>query len=154
VLRGEKSSFHLVGNIVNTAGRMENTGVRNRIHLSQETANCLIDQGKGHWLKPRTGIVPAKGKNVMQTYWIDLSHLIVKHGGLPVRLVGCWKRGNKTLLQSMKKTKRLIDWNVDVLQRLLKNNAAMRDAKPRRTSSKIEEADLKIETSGEATILD
>lgn len=50
------------GDSMNTAARMESTGERDKIHLSQETANLLIQAGKGHWVVPREEKVIAKGK--------------------------------------------------------------------------------------------
>jgi hypothetical protein len=41
---------------------MESRGTRGRVHVSQETANLLIKQGKEHWVTPRTDKVLAKGK--------------------------------------------------------------------------------------------
>jgi hypothetical protein len=41
---------------------MESTGVPNRIHLSQSTADLLVEASKGHWVKPREDLVTAKGK--------------------------------------------------------------------------------------------
>jgi hypothetical protein len=72
VLRGEKSRFQLFGDTVNTAARMESTGRRNKIQVSLETADCLVESGKGHWLEERTDRVEAKGKGVLQTYWIRI----------------------------------------------------------------------------------
>jgi len=51
VLRGEKSRFQLFGDTVNTAARIEGTGERGRIHLSNETAKLLIKSNKSHWVK-------------------------------------------------------------------------------------------------------
>jgi class 3 adenylate cyclase len=73
VLRGEKSRFQLFGDTVNTAARMESTGQRNRIQCSQSTADQLIVAGKQSWITPREGMIIAKGKGEMQTYWIGLS---------------------------------------------------------------------------------
>jgi len=50
---------------------MESTGVRNRIQVSQATADLLILNGKQHWIQPREGLVAAKGKGEVQTYWIS-----------------------------------------------------------------------------------
>jgi class 3 adenylate cyclase len=73
VLRGEKSRFQLFGDTVNTAARMESTGVANRIQLSQDTADYLILADKGNWVSPRQEKVVAKGKGQMQTYWLESS---------------------------------------------------------------------------------
>ncbi|KAL7569519.1 hypothetical protein ACA910_013893 [Epithemia clementina (nom. ined.)] len=71
VLRGDKSRFQLFGDTVNTAARMESTGVSNRIQVSQKTADLLRDAGKGEWLTARSDIVEAKGKGRLQTYWVE-----------------------------------------------------------------------------------
>lgn len=71
VLRGERARFQLFGDTMNTASRIESTGLMNKIHVSQETANQLIDHGKGHWISKREDLVVAKGKGEMQTYWLN-----------------------------------------------------------------------------------
>ena len=48
---------------------MESNGVCNRIHVSQATADLLIQANKGNWLTPREDKVFAKGKGYMQTYF-------------------------------------------------------------------------------------
>jgi len=72
VLRGEKSRFQLFGDTVNTAARMESTGIKNRIQCSQDTADLLRNQGKERWLEEREEGVIAKGKGQLKTYWICL----------------------------------------------------------------------------------
>lgn len=46
VLRGERARFQLFGDTMNTAARMEQTGIKNRIQVSQSTADCLVAGGK------------------------------------------------------------------------------------------------------------
>jgi 3'5'-cyclic nucleotide phosphodiesterase/Adenylate and Guanylate cyclase catalytic domain len=94
VLRGDRARFQLFGDTVNTAARIERCvhtlamhvsyklgyltlfllfnshGHPNRIHLSETTANLLRLAGKGNWLVPRADKVNAKGKGVLQTYWL------------------------------------------------------------------------------------
>ena len=58
---------------LNLAARMESHGEGNKIHCSEETANLLIIAGKRHWLILRGDKINAKGKGVLQTYWVDTS---------------------------------------------------------------------------------
>ena len=44
-----------------------------RIHVSQNTADCLTAAGKGVWLRKREDLIVAKGKGTMQTYWIQVT---------------------------------------------------------------------------------
>ena len=58
---------------MNTASRMESTGMRGKIHISGETAELLRAEGKEQWFEPREGKVFVKGKGEMQTYWLHTS---------------------------------------------------------------------------------
>eukprot|EP00522_Entomoneis_paludosa_P005423 CAMPEP_0172473434 /NCGR_PEP_ID=MMETSP1065-20121228/68853_1 /TAXON_ID=265537 /ORGANISM="Amphiprora paludosa, Strain CCMP125" /LENGTH=1226 /DNA_ID=CAMNT_0013231609 /DNA_START=188 /DNA_END=3868 /DNA_ORIENTATION=+ len=71
VLRGERARFQLFGDTVNTAARMESTGARNRIHLSEQTADLLVAHGRGSWIKAREDAVQAKGKGTLSTFWLQ-----------------------------------------------------------------------------------
>ena len=57
---------------VNTASRLESNGESGRIHVSESTAELLIDGGKSHWLTKRPDLVKAKGKGDLQTYWVTI----------------------------------------------------------------------------------
>jgi hypothetical protein len=120
---------------------MESTGAPNRIHCSQATATLLESAGKS-WSTPRDDLVHAKGKGELQTYWIKLakkSNLSPRTGStsslndensvdLSDRLGKEWSRAGlwpTRQLQDLKfleveKERRLVDWNTDVLCRLLK----------------------------------
>ena len=58
--------------LVNTAARMESTGMKTKIQVSSETANLLTAAGKSHWVTPRETKILAKGKGELQTYWLDV----------------------------------------------------------------------------------
>ena len=46
VLWGLRSRFEIFGNTINTASRMESTGIPTRIHISQARTDLLIKAGK------------------------------------------------------------------------------------------------------------
>jgi hypothetical protein len=71
VLRGERARFQLFGDTVNTTARVETTGEKGRIHISQDTADLIIAAGKSRWNRKREDKVVAKGKGQVQTYWLD-----------------------------------------------------------------------------------
>ncbi len=73
VLRGDRARFQLFGDTMNTAARMQSTGVINRIQVSESTAGLLTESGCGHWVEKRDFKVAAKGKGEMQTFWVNVS---------------------------------------------------------------------------------
>jgi hypothetical protein len=146
VLRGEKSRFQLFGDTVNTAARMESTGKRNRIQVSQSTADLLINKHrKDAWLVKRSDVIDAKGKGQMQTHWLRLGRskaastlLLTAEENTDVDAGDGTENGSlvsPSLSQSNKavvaaslhqRTQRLIEWNADLLYRQLQKIAAMR----------------------------
>ena len=63
----------MISPIVSTsASRIESCGLRERIHLSEQTAMELIKHGKHDWVVPRDDTVEAKGKGKLVTYWLRL----------------------------------------------------------------------------------
>lgn len=117
----KKSRFQLFGDTVNTASRMESTGVANRIQVSDTTAKLLMDAGKSSWVVPRDGLVEAKGKGKMQTYWVEQKMMAGR--------VSQSEDSGETPGMPDDKTKRLVDWNTDVLSGLVKKIVANRLAK-------------------------
>jgi class 3 adenylate cyclase len=71
VLRGDKCRFQLFGDTMNTASRMESTGLPSTIQVSQETADLLITAGKKSWLTQREDAVIAKGKGELVTFFVS-----------------------------------------------------------------------------------
>jgi class 3 adenylate cyclase len=137
VLRGERSRFQLFGDTMNTASRMESTGLRDRIQVSQDTADLLIAAGKSKWVEPREEMVIAKGKGEMQTYWVAVGNSKRRNsGGDTSTSAGSEdddqmpdRQGNQTAFPEVcAKTARLVQWNVDVLVNLLNQVHARRDA--------------------------
>eukprot|EP00538_Stauroneis_constricta_P012653 CAMPEP_0119570456 /NCGR_PEP_ID=MMETSP1352-20130426/43621_1 /TAXON_ID=265584 /ORGANISM="Stauroneis constricta, Strain CCMP1120" /LENGTH=1121 /DNA_ID=CAMNT_0007620125 /DNA_START=581 /DNA_END=3943 /DNA_ORIENTATION=- len=141
VLRGERARFQLFGDTMNTASRIEHTGRVGRIHVSADTADCLRNCGKGHWLVKRENLVEAKGKGTMQTFWIgsvrdrdqgshasstgnndfrEVSAMAAQAGAAPKPIM---KDG---ILDE--RGMRLVDWNVEMMLHIIRQVIARRQA--------------------------
>ena len=141
VLRGERSRFQLFGDTMNTASTMESMGMRDRIQVSQETADMLVAAGKRSWIVP----ISPKGKGPMRTFWLEVGR---KGNTEPTNSRASSKSisadislssddnteapgydEDRIAASSSAKIARLIDWNVDVLLRILKSIVARRRAR-------------------------
>jgi hypothetical protein len=167
VLRGERARFQLFGDTMNTAARIETSGMRDKIHISEETASLLIEAGKNNWFKPREDVIVAKGKGALQTYWLtpknetrsnyqgstldggenttssDLNMNVTEAEALNAsRTVAC------------KKVQRLIDWNCELLLQLLKKIVARRGAKKKPVTSPLLSDRLKKKTLHSSSRMD
>jgi 3'5'-cyclic nucleotide phosphodiesterase/Adenylate and Guanylate cyclase catalytic domain len=135
VLRGQKSRFQLFGDTVNTCARLESSGDGNAVHMSKETASLLIDAGKRSWVQDREDSVELKGKGTLKTYWLvtNLS---------PVTPAEDRSEGSDSVDRPSRsaahgddldgKTRRLVDWNTDLLVRMVREIVARRQAQPER----------------------
>ena len=114
---------------MNMASRMESTGMPGRVQISSDTAALLQDAGKDRWISARESDVFVKGKGDLKTFWLNAK------GASPGSMVGSQissadrssTAGDAYYELSSDKTARLIEWNVDILQRILKQIVARRN---------------------------
>lgn len=142
VLRGERSRFQLFGDTMNTAARMEQTGMSGRIHLSPDTAALVRDAGKDSWLEARDQMIEVKGKGKMKTFWLSLNmrmssrrHFSEADSVSVNNVIHDHRTETEKedkLLSGLSSGKlgRLVSWNVDILARLLCRIEARRQLIP------------------------
>jgi hypothetical protein len=125
---------------MNTASRMESTGLPNHIQISQDTAEVLKAFGKEEWLVPREDKVEAKGKGALTTYFLVLEDS--NEGETDASSVGGLSSTNGSLAGSRhsrmsfgssvgneERRNCSIDWTVEVLADVLKAIVARRKAR-------------------------
>jgi hypothetical protein len=110
------------------------------VHCSKTTAALLKQCGKEKWLKKRSDTVTLKGLGTQETWWVDSNEFksnrddILDHSGLE-----CLNSESLALASEFPnldgRTKRLIDWNVQQLSRLLREIEARRIPKGSRRSA-------------------
>ena len=138
VLRGERARFQLFGDTVNTAARMESTGIKDRIQVSLATYDILVEAGKIDWVTPRNEVVRAKGKGIMKTFWLD-THAkrngsssdgsVSSFSQQDFRNTSSTGRVSKQVMikeASVRKQARLVNWVVDILHEHIRKLVAVR----------------------------
>jgi hypothetical protein len=104
---------------------MESTGLPNKIQISKDTATFVQEAGKSNWLIARKELVDAKGKGIMQTYWLSVVEEKDKRRSSQVS-----RNSMSSLLGDDNldghKLKRLVDWNVVELLTILQRIVARR----------------------------
>ena len=99
---------------------MESTSIPNRIQASQKTADLLFAAGKGDWVTKRKDPVEVKGKGNMVTYWVEPDNRFE-----PVDTESESENGSVPgAVLSRSRLQHLINFNVEVLENLLKDLVA------------------------------
>ena len=95
--------------------------MKNKIQISQATADHLAAAGKTHWLKPREDAVQAKGKGVLTTFWLNPSSRVEasvtsdESDVLRETIPGQNNVSDINAAVNDKKKERLVDWMVELL---------------------------------------
>ena len=162
--------------------RQYSQNVSNSVPLSTETAELLIGHGKSKWLTPREDVVLAKGKGALKTYWLKITSRSDRGESQAETSTGAsserdrddahfndeasngksaneknFKESRQYQQLSSNKTKRLIEWNVDVLKRLLKEVVARRQAtmdRKQKSQTEIYQPEMEHNQEAGKTVID
>jgi 3'5'-cyclic nucleotide phosphodiesterase/Adenylate and Guanylate cyclase catalytic domain len=92
--------------------KTNSNGSPNKVHLSETTANLLRAAGKESWLVRREDKVSAKGKGILQTYWLIRNHQRASSAHSEEETNR--NIGDSKALKSRKE--RLVEWICDVIE--------------------------------------
>jgi len=90
VVGSQKPQFALFGDTVNTASRMQSTGTRDLLHISQSTHQHVADDADMIWRQQMTQV---KGKGMMRTYLLMTFKKDAKQKRVPTNMI---LDGNRT----------------------------------------------------------
>ena len=115
------------------AARLENSSVPSHIHISSQTADELRNYGKDHWIEARSDLVHIKGKGDLQTYFAKPQSRANTScsetesvASLDSQTQGeLFEDGDMLDAMALPNlslaSRRLVEWNVEVLYELLEN---------------------------------
>lgn len=148
-----RSRLQLFGQSVDIAAKLESTGKGGRVHISYETAKLLEEAGKSSWFVPRDEVVPMRqdDEECARTFWLvdesmDISLRAKTTVGMTRtitrRSVADFHNNRGSFVQAFDEDeeseveapesvlagdhRRLIDWNVDQMLKVLKRLMAKR----------------------------
>eukprot|EP00980_Cylindrotheca_fusiformis_P013557 scaffold3456_cov112-Cylindrotheca_fusiformis.AAC.3 len=155
---------------MNTASRMESSGERSRIQISEATADLIKEAGLARWIIRRSRTINVKGKGEMQTYWVCKSHSSIQPKSTDLKSQmetldegaeaetekssETGEEGDSELLrvEGMNRTERLVEWTVEVLTSLLEQIVGFRGGVENKIQS-LSNAESRIGIRGK-TVLD
>ncbi|CAB9516746.1 Receptor-type guanylate cyclase gcy [Seminavis robusta] len=126
ILRGERARFQLFGTTVNTASRIETSGLPGRIHCSARTAELLMQAGKGSWLQKRQEPINAKGLGCIETFWVQVQSSGSQSQALSICTSNSSASEDVVVPGFSDRIGRLIKWNTEILTSLLRAIVAQR----------------------------
>lgn len=87
--------------------------MRNKIQISTDTADLLKQAGKSHWVRPREDGVHAKGKGLLNTFFLDPKSKEEASGSGTDSDTAEESQPREDAKSS--KQQRLVDWVVEIL---------------------------------------
>jgi class 3 adenylate cyclase len=161
VMYGDRARLQLFGDTMSTGARILSSGEGGRIHLSQATADLIAESGKRRCLETRQGMVSITGNgDEVQTYWLKDRHISAERfNGISSAsrsvcrdalessslsacsdcdsdLWGDEELGAFREADHVDGEKRLIEWHVDWMARLLKDIIARRNKRKAKHTTK------------------
>eukprot|EP00934_Nitzschia_sp_Nitz4_P004111 Nitzschia sp. Nitz4//scaffold458_size6098//2//3483//NITZ4_009188-RA/size6098-augustus-gene-0.1-mRNA-1//-1//CDS//3329552307//4101//frame0 len=123
---GKKDSFQLFGDTMTTARLLHESGQSGRILASESTADLIIKGGRKNWVQKLENKIVSDQKGELQAFWLSRHH---NHNNGHVT-EGCSSNGSETDYDyddlDCNSESRWIEWNTDILRRLLVNVIAGR----------------------------
>ena len=121
--------FQLFGDTMTTAGLIHKSGESNRIHVSEATANLLIQAGKRFWVDERQDKIVTAGKGELKTFWLNRHRKGANHDGGGRSIAETNTSADDDEFCGLDSEHRWIEWNTEVLRVLLTKIIRRRDEK-------------------------